>query len=125
MPDRKPIDSMAWATILLTLLVLVATVLVAPLPGRGSAAASTLPDRIIERYNPTPIHQPTIRSSSAQAGDAVERESALPSKEKDPDGDSVLDEARVSFEVPSCIRHAPDRDSLASRTIFSHFHRRC
>lgn len=124
MADRKCFDSAAWAPFLLTLLVLAAAVLVAPMPTWGFVTVSTLPDGLHGRFAPSPV-QPTIRACAALAGDAATHESALFSKDKEQDGDSVLDDASVSLVLPSCPGLAPDRHLIAPFAILSHFHLRC
>ena len=124
MSDRMHFESKPRTTSLPTLLVLAAAVLVAPMQTWGFVTVSSLPDCLHGHFGQAPV-QPTIRSSVALATDAVAPEKALPSKEKEQDGESVLDDHRISFVIPSSLRQIADRQLIAPLSILSHFHLRC
>ncbi len=121
MPDRKSLVSALWLTSSLALL---ASVLVAPIRTPGSVTVSPRPDGLRRSFS-LPPGQPTTLLGAAMATDAVLGVNALPSESEEQDRTDALDEPRVSFLIPCSFRKIADRQSIAPRSILSHYPLRC
>jgi hypothetical protein len=120
-PDRKSLVFTLWLTSSLALL---ASVLVAPIRTPGFLTVSSWPD-CLGCNSALPPGQPTTRLSAAMATDVVLQVNALPSENEEQDRADALDEPRVSFLIPCSFCKVPDRQSIAPRSILSHYPLRC
>jgi hypothetical protein len=121
MPDRKSLVSTLWLT---SSLVLLASVLVAPIRTSGFVSVSSRLDGLCRNFA-LPPGQPTPRSITAMATDAVLPVNALPSENEEQDRADALDGPRVSFLIPCSFRKVPDRQSIAPCSILSLYPLRC
>ena len=121
MPDRKTLLSTLWLT---SALVLLAAVLLAPTGTSGLVTVSARPDCLRRSFVLSP-GQPTTRLSARMAPNAVLEVNALPSEDEEQDPPDALDEPRVSLLVRCSYRKVPDRQSIASHSILSHYPLRC
>lgn len=121
MPDRKSLISTLWLT---SSLVLLASVVVAPIRTSGFVTVSSRPHRL-RRSFALPPGQHTIRLSAGMATDAVLQMTALLSENEEQDRADPVDEPRVSFLIPCSFRKVPDRQLIAPRSILSLYPLRC
>jgi len=121
MPDRKYLVSTLCLT---SSLVLLASVLIAPIRTPGFITVSSRPD-YLRRNFAIPPGQPTTRLSAAMATDAVLQLNALLSEDEEQDRADPLDEPRVSFLIPYSFRKVPDRRLIAPGSIPSLYPLRC
>jgi hypothetical protein len=121
MPDRKSLVSTLCLT---TSLALLTSVLVAPIRTSGFVSVSSRLDGLRRSFAPPP-GQPTTRSITAMATDAVLPVNALPFENEEQDRADALDEPRVSFLIPSSLRKVPDRQWIAPPWILSLYPLRC
>jgi hypothetical protein len=121
MPDRKSLISTLWLT---SSLVLLASVLVAPIRMSGFVTVSSGTDGLRPAFSPS-SGQPASHLNSAMVADAVLEMNALPSDNEEQDRSDALNEPRVSFLIPRSFRKVPDRQLIATRTILSLYPLRC
>ena len=121
MPDRKSLVSTLW---LLSSLVLLASVLVAPTRKSGFVTVSSRPDCQRATFA-RPQAEPSTHLRAGMADDAVPQVNALPSEDEEQDRADALNEPRVSFLIPCSFRKVPDRQLIAPRSILSHYPLRC
>ena len=133
MSDRRRCGPTPRLGTTLTLLVMVASVLVAPMRTHGALAASSPPDGLPGTSVPGNV-TPAILHSASRAPDAAPRAYGLAAKEdeqpgesalEEPRGESALEEPRVSFFMSWRFRKDPDRRVVAPFSILSLYHLRC
>jgi hypothetical protein len=121
MPDRKSLVTTLWLT---SSLVLLASLLIAPIRTSGFVNISSRLDSLRRNLAPHP-GQPTASFGAVKATDTVLEVDALPSENEEQDRADTLEPPRVSFLIPWTFRKLPDRQSIASRSILSLYHLRC
>jgi hypothetical protein len=120
-PDRKSLVFTLWLTSSLALL---ASVLVEPIRTSGFITVSSRPDCLHCNFA-LPPGQPTTLLAPERATDAVLQVNALPSENEEQDRADALEEPRVSFLIPCSFCKVPDRQSIAPRSILTHYPLRC
>jgi hypothetical protein len=130
MPDRKSLVSTLW---LACSLVLLASVLVAPIRTSGFVTVSSRPD-CLRRNFALPPGQPKARLSVGMATDSVLQVEALPPENEEQERADALDESseneeqeradavvepRVTFLIPCSFRKFPERPLTAPPSILS------
>ncbi len=121
MPNRKSLVFTLWLT---SALLLLASVLVAPVRTSGPVTVASWLD-CLGRNFALPPGQPTILLGAATATDAVLQVNALLSENEEQDRADALDEPRVLFLIPCSFRNTPDRQLIAPRSLLSLYPLRC
>jgi len=121
MPDRKNFISTLWLT---SSLVLLASVLVAPIPTSGLGTGSPCPDHLCRNFA-LPAGLPSTCISAGMVTNTILRVNALASENEEQDRVGALDELRVSFLIPYSFRKVPDRELIAPLSILSLYPLRC
>jgi hypothetical protein len=117
MSDRKSLVFTLWLT---SALVLLASVLVAPVRTSEAASDASRFDSFRRDFVPGPV-----RFSTPRATDEVRFVKALASENEEQDRDDALDESRVSFLIPWSFHKLPDRQLIAPPSILSLYPLRC
>lgn len=121
MPDRKNLVSKFW---LLSSLVLLALVVIAPIRTSRFATAASRPDGH-RRNLGLPAGHPTARLHAATDADVDLLRNDLSSESEEQDWVETLDEPRVSFIIPCSFRTDSDRRLAAARSLLSLHPLRC
>jgi len=117
MSDRKSLVFTLWLT---SSLVLLASVLVAPVRTSELATDASRLDCFCPDFVPVPFQLSTPR-----AIDEVRLVKALASENEEQDRDDALHESRVSFLIPWSFHKVPDRQLIAPPSILSLYPLRC
>ncbi|WP_422931539.1 hypothetical protein [Singulisphaera sp. PoT] len=121
MPDRKSLVFTLWLTSLVALL---ASILLAPVPTSAFITVTSQPDCPHRHCSLCPGPS-TSSFSAAMATDVVRQVTALPFEIEEQDRTDILDEPRVAFLVLSFFRKDLDRKVIAPRSILSLYPLRC
>jgi len=121
MPARQRLVFTLWLT---SSLVLLASVLAAPLRTSGFVTVSSRPDGLRGSLT-LPPGQPTTCLSTAMATDTVAQVNALPAEDEERDPADALGEPQASLVIPCSFRKVLGCRLIARRPIPSLYPLRC